>query len=377
MHRDCPKVLRTDSTGSLSGTGHRESSKSCHDAHRHTGGAGASSRDSLELEDRRLLTATVICLGQDGQDLVGPDASQGPDGIQDLHLQLSNLSGAVASIAIQAPGGFEWATEPDPTGAALAEYFASSTAGPGGPLHQPGGQERPAPAGRHAAARGLDGQLDPTDQRRAADRDDRLSGPEHARRRDRAGLEPGLRHRSHARDARPGECHRHVPGHRRRPGRHRPVLRAGVRAPGRDRAERRHVRQQRRSARSPGVSATWRDSHWDSTNATLGHNHIYATLRSNSSNVVDLYFPPARDEAPPSGSSAPTMLLQVGLPGSSQVYATRVRGCGLEPGPIDRRRSNAQAAPTPADDRGPAPRRPHVRRAPSTTRSTCPPTRRS
>ena len=85
----------------------------------------------IELEARQLLTATVISLGQDGQDLVGPNASQGPDGIQDLHLQLSNLSGAVASIAIQAPGGFEWATQPDPTGAALAEYFPSTTAGQG------------------------------------------------------------------------------------------------------------------------------------------------------------------------------------------------------------------------------------------------------
>ncbi len=46
-------------------------------------------------------------------------------------MQLSNLSGTVASIAIQAPGGFEWATEPDPTGAALAEYFPSSTSGQG------------------------------------------------------------------------------------------------------------------------------------------------------------------------------------------------------------------------------------------------------
>jgi hypothetical protein len=83
------------------------------------------------LESRRLLSAVVTCLGQDGHDIVGPDASQGPDGIQDLHLQLTNLSGAVSAIAIRAPGGFEWATEPDPTGAALAEYFPSTAAGQG------------------------------------------------------------------------------------------------------------------------------------------------------------------------------------------------------------------------------------------------------
>ena len=36
-----------------------------------------------------------------------------------------------SQIVVQAPGGFEWATEPDPTGAALAEYFPSSTSGQG------------------------------------------------------------------------------------------------------------------------------------------------------------------------------------------------------------------------------------------------------
>src|SRR5580658_5081923 len=85
----------------------------------------------IALENRNLLTAVVTCLGQDGTDLVGPDASQGPDGIQDLHLRLTNITGPMASIVIQAPGGFEWATAPDPTGAPLAEYFASSTAGQG------------------------------------------------------------------------------------------------------------------------------------------------------------------------------------------------------------------------------------------------------
>ena len=42
------------------------------------------------LESRRLLTAVVTSLGQDGHDIVGPDASPGPDGIQDLHLSLTN-----------------------------------------------------------------------------------------------------------------------------------------------------------------------------------------------------------------------------------------------------------------------------------------------
>ena len=110
--RDCPKVLRTDSTGSLSGMGHRGSLKSGHEAVRTPRRQRRRSLGFVELESRCLLTATVTCLGQDGQDLVGPDASQGPDGIQDLHLQLANLSGTVASIAIQAPGGFSGRRNP-------------------------------------------------------------------------------------------------------------------------------------------------------------------------------------------------------------------------------------------------------------------------
>ena len=45
--------------------------------------------------------------------------------------------------------------------------------------------------------------------------------------------------------------------------------------------------------------------YWDSTSATLAHNHIYATLRPGTDNVVDLYFPPERDEAP-TGNPAST-----------------------------------------------------------------------
>ena len=83
------------------------------------------------LESRIQLSAIVTSLGQDGTDLVGPDAAQGSDGIQDLHLQLSGLSDPVAEISVKAPGGFAWATQPDPSGFAMAEYFASSTAGTG------------------------------------------------------------------------------------------------------------------------------------------------------------------------------------------------------------------------------------------------------
>ncbi len=77
---------------------------------------------------------------------------------------------------------------------------------------------------------------------------------------------------------------------------------------------------------------------------------------SGSSNVVDLYYPPVSDEAPPSGSTAPTMLLQVTLPGSSQVYATAFAGTDVNlalltqpinaQAPPHRRRPRPSSAPT-------------------------------
>lgn len=66
-------------------------------------------------------------LGQDGVDLVGPDASAGPDGVQDVHLHLAGLSGgAIGSITVRGPSGFEWASGSNPDGAANAEFFPSA-----------------------------------------------------------------------------------------------------------------------------------------------------------------------------------------------------------------------------------------------------------
>ncbi len=85
---------------------------------------------------------------------------------------------------------------------------------------------------------------------------------------------------------------------------------------------------------------------WDSTNATIAHNHIYATFRPNSPTIADLYFPTLRDESPPAGSSAPTMLLRVALPNDDQVYVTPFQGAAWDVSrlinPI-----NSQAAPPP------------------------------
>ena len=86
---------------------------------------------------------------------------------------------------------------------------------------------------------------------------------------------------------------------------------------------------------------------WDSTAATLGHNHVYADLRSGTNNVVDLYFPPVRDEAPASGSTSPTMTLTALVPGVSTVYSTDFVGGDWNPAA----RANAfnnQPAPSPA-----------------------------
>ena len=69
---------------------------------------------------------------------------------------------------------------------------------------------------------------------------------------------------------------------------------------------------------------------WDSTTNTLGHNHVYASLRANTDNIVDLYFPPVRDEAPPGGSTTPTMLLQVSIPNDNNVYATPFMGAAWD-----------------------------------------------
>ncbi len=71
------------------------------------------------------MAVAVTSLGQDGVDLVGTGASPGPDGVQDLHLRLGGLTGgAIASIVVQGPAGFEWVYGANPEGAADAEFFA-------------------------------------------------------------------------------------------------------------------------------------------------------------------------------------------------------------------------------------------------------------
>ena len=298
------------------------------------------------LETRRLLSADVTCIGQDGQDLVGPDASQGPDGIQDLHLQISNLAAPIAQIVVQAPGGFEWATEPDPTGAALAEYFPSTTPGEGNLYINPEVKSNLAAAGSTLPLGGSTGSLiqlsngvpltvtidyqgqvspdivnvDVSNLVSATDPIPLINTP---------GNVVGTFQVTS--DGQDGTGPNYAQG----------FVHLVVTAPS-------------------GVSfnsatfsqVTWGLSdqaglEWDSSNATLGHNHVYATLRPNTNNVVDLYFPPARDEAPTAGSTEPTMLLRVGLPGNSAVYATSFTGAAWSLSALANS-FDSQAAPSPA-----------------------------
>jgi len=288
----------------------------------------------------------MTCLGQDGQDLVGPDASQGSDGIQDLHFQLSGLAGAVNQIVIKAPGGFEWATEPDPTGAALAEYFPSSSpyqgdlyinpqvksdlAVSGGSLPLSGStgslirlangvslsvsidyQGQTSPDTASVVVSGL---ISPTDPMPPIASPGNLVGTFQVTDQGQDGSGQGYE---------TGFVH------------------LVVTAPG-------------------GVSfdsgtfsqAVWGLSDqaglaWDSTSATLGHNHIYATLRTNAANVADLYFAPVRDEAPTGGSTSPTMLLRVALPSDANVYVSPFVGGNWD---VSARTNaiNAQAPPSTA-----------------------------
>ncbi|WP_165219526.1 hypothetical protein [Aquisphaera insulae] len=85
---------------------------------------------SIELEPRCLLSLSVSCLGTVGADLVGPSVSVGFDGIQDIDLRLSGLSGSspIASIRVQDGAGLRWEYDSSgtPQGGAHAEFFAAT-----------------------------------------------------------------------------------------------------------------------------------------------------------------------------------------------------------------------------------------------------------
>lgn len=279
-----------------------------------------------QLEYRLTLSATVTSLGQDGHDLVGPNASPGSDGIQDLHLQLSGLAGPVSQITVTAPGGFEWQTAPDQTGAALAEYFPSTTSGQGDLFINPEvNSHQPAPGGTLTLG-GSTGSL--------------------------IGLANGTtltvtidyQYQSSA-ETTTVAVNNLVSATDRMPAIPTPanvVSSFQVTVDGQDGTGLSYEQGFVHLVVTPPRGVTfisntfnnqvlWQISDqagmaWDSTTASEGHNHVYANLRANSDNVVDLYFPPDRDESPVAGSTAPTMLLQVSVPGDSNVYVTPFMG---------------------------------------------------
>jgi hypothetical protein len=281
--------------------------------------------DITHLESRSLLAVVVTFAGQNGQDLVGPDASQGSDGIQDLDLHLSNLPAPVSRIAIQAPGGFEWATAPDANGAALAEYFASSAAGQGDVYINPQVKSDLPPSGGTLPLGGSTGNLI------------QLSSG--------AKLTVTVAYQGQSSsDTVAVTIANLASGTLPVPAVPTPANPLGgflVTDAGQDGTGQTYeLGYVHLVVTAPGGvtfssasfnAIVWRLSDqagiaWDSTNATLGHNHIYATIRTGANNVADLYFAPERNEAQPSGSSVPTMLLGVALPNDGRVFATAFSG---------------------------------------------------
>ena len=128
----CSLVPRTDLCNSLSRTRHLEFGRAPDDLRLSPEAPTPCSRR------RQLLSISVRSLRQPGLDLVGPDASQGPDGIQDLDLQLSGISTQypLDHILVTPPGGasqagLAWETEPGANDYALAEFFPSAVQGSG------------------------------------------------------------------------------------------------------------------------------------------------------------------------------------------------------------------------------------------------------
>jgi hypothetical protein len=277
-----------------------------------------------------LLTDLATCLGQDGHDLVGPDAAQGPDGIQDLHLQLSGLAGAVSQIVIDSPGGFEWATEPDPLGAALAEFFPASSPGQGDLYINPQVRSDLGPSGSSLPLGGSTGSLIQL-----------ANGAQIA-------LTINYQGQS-APDMASATVSNLVSATLPMPPVTAPAVVVAtfqVTDFGQDGTGQPYetgwvhlvVTAPNGVSFDSGTFSqiVWELSDqaglaWDSTSATLGHNHIYATVRPNTTNVADLYFPQARNEAPAAGSTAPTMLLRVALRNDGNVYATPLAGTDWNP----------------------------------------------
>ncbi len=87
---------------------------------------GGTADPNLRMPVASLKAAWV---GQDGHDLTGPDASVGPDGIQDVHLALSGLAGGndITSVTVNGPPGISWAYGLNHQGLDNAELIRNSS----------------------------------------------------------------------------------------------------------------------------------------------------------------------------------------------------------------------------------------------------------
>ncbi len=246
-----------------------------------------------QLENRVTLSATVTSLGQDGHDLVGPDASQGSDGIQDLHLQVSGLAGSVGQITVTAPGGFQWQTAPDQTGAALAEYFPSTNPGQGDLFINPQVKsDLPSPGGSlplGGSTGSLIGLSNGATLTVTVDYQGQAS-PE------TTTLQ--VSNLVSATDPMPAIA---TPAN--------VVSSFQVTVLGQDGTGLPYESGFVHLVVTAPTGVTFNSSSfnqvfwgisdqagiaWDSSSASLDHNHVYASLRADTNNVIDLYFPPAR-----------------------------------------------------------------------------------
>jgi hypothetical protein len=294
------------------------------------------------LESRRLLSFSVTdSPGQHGVDLVGPDAAQGSDGIQDLDLALSGLQTQyavdhilVTSSGGTSQGGLAWQTAPDTGGYSLAEFFRPAPQSSTGDLFinpQLRCVAPPAGTGTPVSLGGSTGSLvrlrngNPltvtvyyqntslTDSCTFTVRN--LTSPTLSMPRPTVtGIVTtgGMTVTDLGQDS---SAHPWETGY----------VHLVVTAPSGVTFNRGDFIQD--ASTSTGLVFSLIDQaglEWDSLHAELSHNHLDAYLEGSgpTGTTVDLYFPPLRPETPVSGSAA-TMTFQATIPGRSSIYVAQ------------------------------------------------------
>ncbi len=84
--------------------------------------AGGAADPNLRMPSASVQAAWI---GQDGSDHAGPGVGVGPDGIQDVHLALSQLSSTsdISSVSVSTTSGDAWVFGPNPQGLTSAELI--------------------------------------------------------------------------------------------------------------------------------------------------------------------------------------------------------------------------------------------------------------